>query len=187
MPNSEAGTRRSGGQLSIVLAAVAVVLIVGLLVWLNATSEPSEMMAIREAREADDTPPASPDGAPVPVTLQDFSANVATYVGQNIRLDNVPVAARMGTQAFWINLTGDVPFLVRISPELVQEGRTVDAGQRVTVEGVVQERTAEVLATWEAEGVITSPGQRAEAEFADRFLHARRVIPGGGAAPAGQE
>jgi hypothetical protein len=181
MANSEAGRRGSGSQLSVVLAALAVALILGFLVWLGMTSEPSEMMAIREAREADETPVATGD-EPTPVSIEEFSANVATYVGQHVRLDNVPVAARMGGQAFWINLTGDVPFLVRIDPALVEEGREVQAGQRVTVSGTVQERTDEVLAAWEQEGVIATPGQRAEAEFADRFLHARRIID----APAGQ-
>lgn len=175
MANTEIERRGSGRQLTLVWAGLAVVLIVVFLVWLGISSEPSEMALVREAREADATT-VSPD-APVPVTIEEFARNVDAQVGRAVRLDDVAIAARMGTRAFWINLPGDVPFLVQLTPELVQDGQQVQAGQVVSVAGIVHVRTDSVLAAWEEQGVIATAGQRAEAEFASHFIEASRITP----------
>lgn len=174
MANTDAERRGSRRQLTTVWAALAVVLLVGFMIWLAASSEPSEMVAIRELRDTDDMA-AQPGDQAIPVTVQAFSANVDGYRGQNIRIENASVLSRMGTQAFWIALQGDIPFLVRMSPELVAQGRQVDGGQRVHVAGIVYERTDSILSVWEQEGVVTSAGQRAEAEYAQTFLEARTI------------
>jgi hypothetical protein len=174
MANTEAERRGSRGQLTKVWAAVAVVLVIGFMIWLGASSEPSEMIAIREAR---DTLPARPTDEPTAVSVEQFSDDVDGYRGQNVRVENASVMSQMGTQAFWIALRGDTPFLVRMSPDLVAAGQQVQGGQRVHVAGIVHERTDSVLAAWEQEGVITSAGQRAEAEFAQTFLEARTITP----------
>jgi hypothetical protein len=173
MAKTTAGRGSSGSQLTLVWMALAILLVVGFMYWLAVSSEPSQMVMVQE--DGDDAPAVT--DAPTAVSLEEFAANPAQYRGRNIELEGVTVAARVGTQAFWINLANQ-PFLVRIAPSIVAEGRTVEGGQTVTISGPVFARTDSILTAWEQEGVITSEGQRMEVEFAESFLEARRIVAG---------
>jgi hypothetical protein len=175
MANTAAGRRGSGGQLTIVWMALAIVLVAGFLFWLAAASEPSNMVAIQEGR--DDAAPTMTD-APTRVAIDEFAAAPADYQNRNIELQNVTVASPIGQHAFWIDVGRGQPFLVRMTPEVVAEGRALRGGEVVTISGPVLARTDSVIAAWEQQGVITSEGQRMEVEFATTFLEARRVVAG---------
>jgi hypothetical protein len=155
--------------------AIAILLVVGLLFWLAANSEPSQVAAVREADEAAQP---SVDDSPAAVDVDEFAANPAAFRGRNVQLANVTVAAPIGTHAFWIDLPSGQPFLVRMAESVVAEGRTVRAGEVVSISGPVFERTAAVVSAWEQEGVITTEGQRMEVEFATDYIEARRVAGG---------
>jgi hypothetical protein len=170
MAKTAVARRDSRGQLTWVWMALAVVLIAGFMVWLGVSSEPSQLVAVREDGEA----VATPTDQPTPVEVDAFADNPAAFRGRHVELADLSVAARLGDQAFWANLPGNVPFLVRLSPELVADGRRVSSGDRVTIAGVVFERTDSVLVAWEQQGVITA-GQRDQAEFAADFIEARRI------------
>lgn len=177
MANTTAGRRGSGSQLTLVWMGIAIVLVIGLVYWLAVNSEPSRVAAIVE----EDTVAVADDGATV-VSADVFAGNPDQYRGQNVELRDVVVAAPIGNHAFWLDLPRQ-PFLVRMSPALVSEGRNVQSGDRVTVAGVVVERSDSVLAAWQNEGVISSEGQRLEMEFATTFIEARRVVAGQPTAP----
>jgi hypothetical protein len=175
MANSTAGRRSSGGQLTIVFMAIAIVLVVGFMYWLAVSSEPSQVAAVRE-NSGDEAPTI--DDSPAAVDTDQFAADPAAYRGRNVELQNVTVAAPIGTHAFWIDLPGGQPFLVRMAQSVVAEGRAVRAGETVSISGPVFERTDSVISAWQQEGVITTDGQRMEVEFAQNFIEARRVAGG---------
>jgi hypothetical protein len=174
MANTTTGRRGSGGQLTLVWMALALVLVAGFLYWLAANSEPSRMVAVEE--DAGEVAP-DPMAAGTQVGRDDFAANPDQYRGRTVELSDVEIAATIGAQAFWIDLPRQ-PFLVRLAPGAETQGVTIQPGQRVTIVGPVLARTDSVLAAWEREGVITSEGQRMEMEFATTFIEARRVVVG---------
>lgn len=174
MANTTAGRRGSGSQLTVVWMAIAIVLVVGLLFWLAANSEPSQVAAVREDTDAVPTM----EDSPATVSVDEFSANPTAFRGRNVQLENVTVAAPIGTHAFWIDLPGGQPFLVRMAPSVVAEGRAVQAGDRLSISGPVFERTDSLISAWQQEGVISTEGQRLEVEFATNYIEARRVASG---------
>jgi hypothetical protein len=151
----------------------SVVLVLGFLVWLGVTSEPSNLVAVREAaeEEVDDSAPAEA------VTGEQLQTDAAGLRGRMIRVAGMEVAGTIGQRAAWLQLPNGNPFLVVLPPEAAG---TLQYGQRVTVEGVVRERTDEALAQWESEGIVQSDGDRMQAEFASDYIEVRRVTQAGG-------
>lgn len=167
--------RKSAGQFSWLWMLATLVVVGAFMYWLAVTAEPSGPRVVEE----DDA--AETEVAAATVALEDLVAGLSNYVGTNVRLEGIPVASRLGTQAFWTATSTGTPFLIRLTPEAVAGGVTVDPGQTVTVVGRIFAMSDSVIAAWEQEGAIAGAGQRAEAEFATAFLEAR-VVAG---APAG--
>ncbi|MGH7476952.1 MAG: hypothetical protein ACRELD_11725 [Longimicrobiales bacterium] len=167
--------RQDGAGLSRILAVVAVVLIAGLLWWLAASSEPSSVQVVEapDDEEVEDTgPPATP------VTLADL-VTAEQYVGQRVRIEDIQVANRLGTQAFWTLLPNSVPFLVRLGETAAGSAAGIQSGGDVTVTGTVHLMTDSVLDAWTEAGALEGT-QRDEASFATTFLEASTVRPAGG-------
>jgi hypothetical protein len=111
-----------------------------------------------------------------------LAANPDGRTGQRVRLEEAPVQARLGEHAFWMELPGGVPYLVRMTPELVERAMVVNQGDKVNITGQVHQMTDSVIADWEANGVLQTEGERMQAEFATTFLEASRVrvtVPAG--------
>jgi hypothetical protein len=161
--------RKRAGQMTWLWMALALVLVAGFLVWLAVSSEPTPEVAVVE----DDAVDASAQT----LTLAEFARTPQQYAGQLIRVTDVPVASRMGSQAFWTQFPNEVPFLVKLSQALIDGGSTVQSGQTVHVTGRVMTMTDSVLAAWQETGAITDEMERAEAEFATAFLDAVQVTP----------
>lgn len=168
--------RSSPGSYTWIWMLVAVLMVGAFMVWLSIASEPSEVAVVSEedgnGDDADD-----PDA--VTVSVGDFAANPDGHTGQRVRLREAQVQARLGEQAFWMELPGGVPYLVRMMPEVVERAVTVNQGDRVDITGQVHEMSDSVIADWEANGVLRTEGERMQAEFATTYLEAHRVrIPG---------
>ena len=106
--------------------------------------------------------------------LATFAADPEAHTGHEIRLVNVPVDSRMGTQGFWLKLPNQGLYLVRGTAD---NAGTVQAGQNATVAGTVREMGDSVVAAWIEEGVITAD-QEMEARYATSWMDAWYVSTG---------
>lgn len=157
-------------------AGVAGLLVVGFMVWLTVSSEPSVVAEVQEdsAQPAPTAPP--PSGAEV-VTAQQFEDSVGSYAGREVALADVVVASKMGTQILWVELPSGATFPVK-AEAAAAEGVTPES--RVTVTGRVTETTAAVLDEWEASGVLEGEEQRTQVESGSYHIEASAIRPSGG-------
>ena len=107
------------------------------------------------------------------VDLATFSADPETHEGHEVRLANVPVDSRMGTQGFWLKLPNQGLYLVRGTAD---NTGSVQAGQTVTVAGTVRAMSDSVVTAWIEEGAITAD-QEMEARYATSYMDAWYVSP----------
>ncbi|MFO8175752.1 MAG: hypothetical protein R6T96_15825 [Longimicrobiales bacterium] len=159
------GSRRGfADKLSLPLMLLAFVLVGGFLYWLNLTAEPTEVEIVEET--ADEGPSAS-----AILDVEDFLGNPEGQIDAVVEVTNARVASRLGAQAFWIG-PDDAPYLVKMSPEVVQEGIAVPVESTVNITGTVYMMSDSVLNAWDSLGVFGNPGDRIVAEFATSFLEA---------------
>lgn len=140
-------SRRGASNLGTPLMILSFVLIGALMVWLNATAEPTQPPVIEEDDDSDTT-------FGVATTVQPGQLGTAPegLVGQRVRVEGT-IEGLVGSQTFFIS-TPSNPFLVRMDSALVARGMTVEATQRATIVGTVQERTDAVVAAWQEDGSI---------------------------------
>lgn len=157
-------TKSSGMNLAAPLMILAFLSIGGFLYWLNLSSAAyvEAFNEEREAMEAEETV----DGTPV--AMEDIQMDPAGWIGQEIRLEGIPVVSRVGSYAFWTEFPNQTPFLVRIA----QQGVVVETGWTADAVGQIYPMTDSVLDAWEAEGILADEDQRFEAEFATEFFQA---------------
>jgi hypothetical protein len=103
-----------------------------------------------------------------------FAADPEAHDGHEIRLANVPVDSRMGTQGFWLKLPNQGLYLVRGTAD---NAGSVQAGQNVTVAGTVRTMSDSVVTAWIDEGAITAD-QEMEARYATSYMDAWYVSSG---------
>lgn len=108
------------------------------------------------------------------VDLATFSADPEAHEGHEIRLADVPVDSRMGTEGFWLKLPNQGLYLVRGTAD---NAGAVQAGQRVTVAGTVRAMSDSVVTAWIEEGAITAD-QEMEARYATSYMDAWYVSSG---------
>ena len=171
------GSRRGFAEkLSLPLMVVAFLAVVGFLYWLNVTAEPTQVTIAEE-----DTGRRG-SGASAILDVADFLPNAAQYDGQVVEVLGARVASRLGPQAFWIG-PDEAPFLVKMTPELVETGSQILIEQRLNLVGTVHVMTDSAHAAWEAQGAFPNEGDRIVAEFAigSPFLEITFAeLPGGG-------
>lgn len=122
-----------------------------------------------------------PDAGVTAVTLLDLntSARLLELRGQEVRVENAPVVSAMGTQLFWVELTGGAPFLVKLDSALVASGMQAPSTGNYTIVGRVLEKNPALLATWQQAGVLRNEGDKLQAEFGTSYIEARRVAAPG--------
>lgn len=173
MANKEAGRSSPGSLYAKLWMVAAIVLMAAFMAWLAVTGEPSSLAVVEETGESAGLESSS-------VSLDEFEANVAQYVGQILSLTGLNVAGRVGDQAFWVELPSGTPYLVKMSDELVAEAFSVQSGDAVNLLGRVHQMTDSVVAAWEASGAIQDEVQKAEVQYATTFLEASRARVQGG-------
>lgn len=172
--------RGASGRYTWIWMVVAFLMVGGFMGWLAMTAEPSAVAVVEEAEE-------EPAAGVVTITTNDLMTNASGLKGQSVSLAEARVVGRLGTQAFWIELPNQSPYLIKLAPELVAGGFAVQSGQVVSVTGRIVTMTDSVLTAWQQEGVITDEGQKAEAEYVlnQTFLEAREARQAGSDAAAG--
>lgn len=158
-------------------AGVAGLLVVGFLVWLTATSEPSMVAEVQEDAAAEAVPPAAVPPAAEVVTAQQFEDSLGTYAGREVELADVVMVSKTGPQILWVELPSGATFPVKAD---VAAAEGVTPASRVTVTGRVAQKTAAVLDEWEASGVLDGEEQRTQAESGSYYIEASAIRPSGG-------
>jgi len=162
--------RAGSGASTTVMAGVAVVFILGLMIYLarSSTASVPAAPAVGDAGTGD-------MGAMAPaVAAATFGANIQSYVGQEIDLQGVTVAQVMSPEVIWVDVPtpqGSTPFPVKLAAGSVAPA----ANSTVNVEGRVLEKTDSVVNAWQASGAIQNADQRAQAEYGTYFLDAKAV------------
>ncbi len=173
------GSRRGfSDKLSLPLMVLAFLFVGGFLYWLSIKAVPTEVVIVEEEVHRS-------SGASAILDVVDFLADPEKYDGQVVEVNRAQIVNRLGEQAFWMG-TADAPFLVKMSPALLEAGPTIQVEQVVTVVGQVHILTDSVLTAWDALGTFPTETDRFLAEFAlnSPFLEAVSVeaqsSPGGG-------
>jgi hypothetical protein len=172
--------QKKGGNHTWIWATLAVVAVVGLMVWLASQDVATAPVAVEEDTAAEG---ATVAGNAEAAELPAIAADPAGFSGRPLSVTAVPVAATLGTRAFWADIPGANPFLVVVTPEAATPG-LIEAGQTVNLQGSVAAVTPELVDQWVQEGAV-QPASREEATFATHYLLADQLAAG--AAPAAQQ
>lgn len=169
------GSGGGGNAMTIVWAIVAIASVVGLMAWLLST-QGTTTQVVTEG-ETGDTLAAESGGATETAgeaaDLPSIGAAPDSYVGRNLQVSGVEVAAVLGNRGFWADVPGTNPFLVILEPD-VTDTAWLESGATVTVEGTVEPVTDATLDQWvQAEAI--RPAARDEASFATHYLRATGV------------
>jgi hypothetical protein len=168
--------QKSGGQKTWIFAILAVVLIIALMLWLASQSAEVGRIAAVEGDTVGATAPGGTDDPASTAETADLAAVSQApdqYLDRTIGLQNVAVAAALGPRAFWADIPGQNPFLVVMGANVTDVQMPV-SGQRLNLEGTVQEVTEEQLDAWVSSETLAS-GSRDEASFATHYLNATRA------------
>ena len=174
------GSRRGFAEnLTLPLMILAFVAVIGFLVWLNVTAEPTQVDIVEEEV-------ARISGASAILDVTDFLSGPGQYEGQIVEVTNARISSPLGPQAFWIGEPNDTPFLVKMGPELVEAGTQIMIEQRVTLVGTVRMMGDSAHVAWEAQGAFPNEGDMIVAEFAigSPFLEVTVIEAQGGAGGA---
>lgn len=167
-------SRRGAANLGMPLMIVAFLAMIGFLYWLRVQArehEAERQAAIEEQMAADSAENAL--GA-ITISADAIQMDASPYVGQMVKLENVPVASGLGQQGFWLEMPNKNPFLVSMSEAVKAEGVAVRPGEHATVIGTVRAMSDSVLNAWSTAGTI-GEGDRLAAEFATHYIDAARV------------
>ena len=166
---SEIGSRRGAAGIAPLLMIVSFLAMVGLLVWLGMTAEGTQPILIQETDLIDDSLAASS----VFVSIEDMGTSASQYVGQVVRLTEVPVISSVGAEAFFVELGAgglqSKPFLMKMSPDFMAQGGLLPQGEVTTLIGTVYAMSDSVVSDWSASGAI-SASDRLTVEFAAHFI-----------------
>jgi hypothetical protein len=149
----------------------------GFLYWLNVKAEPTQPPVVEEGEGEG---PALGGTAVEPGAL---AVTPQQYEGQTVRVENVNVSSPVGPRAFFVDLTPQHPFLVRMDSALVARGMAMPSG-RVSLVGTIHVMTDSIIDAWEADTSIRQ-ADRPVVEFASHFLVAQEIrsAAGGDQAP----
>lgn len=165
--------RKSTGSMSWLWMLVAILTVSGFMVWLGMSSEPAAVAVVDESLGSAAEELEIEAGQRI--ALDRAAAKPELYIGHEITLAEIPVSSRLGESAFWASASNGSPFLVKLSDELVADGKAVSEGQVVTVRGQVLAVDAEVLDSWASAGLLSSEGDRQVAEYATAYLEAAEL------------
>lgn len=165
--------QKDAGEKTWIWATVAVLAVVGLMLWL-ATQEKTDMgPAVMEDETTEATAGAGTDmPAAEPTELSEIATSPEDYMATTVAVERARVAATLGPRAFWADIPGQNPFLVVVSEDA--GNAEIASGERLDLEGAVAEVTPEIVDQWVESGTLNE-GARDEAEFATHYLQATRV------------
>ena len=165
--------RDKGGNLTWLWALLAVLAVIGLMVWLASQDVEEGPVAVEE--ESAVVAEGATTGAEA-AELTAIAAAPATFEGRPVQVNGVNVAASLGTRTFWADVPGANPFLVVLAPA-VANPEAAAIGSTVGLQGTVVPVTPELISEWVQQGALNE-GARAEAEFATHAIQAERLTAG---------
>jgi hypothetical protein len=158
--------QRSAARYTRLWMLLAILTVGGFLMWVSVNSEPREV-AVAEGAE----PEGPRDDRFEVIDPEEFAVDPQAYLGREVHLSELDVAAPMGSRAYWVTLPDGNLYLVKLG-ETIGEQVTAREGERLTVAGPIVAMSDSVVAAWTEEGAIATDGQRTEAEFAISFIEA---------------
>jgi hypothetical protein len=166
---------RGGSFISFGVAILAVGLFFAWLV----TREPPQAVAVVEPNGAANA------GEPIDesqVRLLDENAMANSSLldalqGEAVRMNNVAVAARLGTQMFWAELPAGDVYLVKLDDALVASGMEPPSSGRYNIVGRILPKNDATLTEWMQTGALQTENHRMQAELGPTYLEAQRVQP----------
>lgn len=169
--------QKPAGQLTWVWALAAIVAVIALMVWLASTRDLVTQTAVEtETTEAADSLAAAEAAGLEATELSAIGNTPDQFVDQEVRVQNVAVAAVLGDRGFWAEIPGANPFLMVVGPA-VSDVSWIAAGDTVSaLEGAVHPVTEEAVAEW-VEGEMIREGAAAEASFATHYLEVNTAEP----------
>lgn len=162
--------------------ALALLLVAALIWWLAANTQTTDVQIAEEGDVEEELLDATP------VTIEEIAEEGPSLYGTRIILPTATVTSRTGSEAFWVGGPEgqDLFLLVRMDSTSIAEGFAVESGDILGITGHFGQMSDSVADVWVEEGTL-SPPQRDEALFADRYLDAENIEPGGAELPPGVE
>jgi hypothetical protein len=170
---ADKASRRGAVNMGMPLMIVAFLIMLGFLYWLSlqARAQKAEE-AVKMQEAAAEKANTYPDAASV--MGAELQQDASPLVGKLVKTEPLPVASRLGTQGFWVELPNKNPFLVSMDDSLRADSISVQAGQKVTVVGTIWAMSDSALNSWVSSGTI-GEGDKLAAEFATHYLQAVHV------------
>ena len=163
--------QKKGTDLTWLWAAAAIIAVLALMAWLYSTRELVTTAAVTEGADT-----AGAEVATTPVTeLATIGMTPDQFVGQEVRVEGVPIAAVLGNRGFWAEIPGANPFLMIVDPA-VTDVAWVAAGDTVALQGTVQPVTEQGVNQW-VQAEMIRPGASAEASFATHYMQVTEAEP----------
>lgn len=170
---------KNRGGSSFISFGVAIVAVGLFFAWL-VTREPSQAVAVAEPNDT-----VANAGEPIDESqfrMLDESAMANSSLldalqGEAVRMNNVAVAARLGTQMFWAELPAGDVYLVKLDDALVASGMEPPSSGRYNIVGTILPKNDATLTEWMQTGALQTENHRMQAELGPTYLEAQRVRP----------
>lgn len=107
--------------------------------------------------------------------LDAIERNPSSYIDQTIEIDSVQVASALSSELFWTTTSNRFPILIRFRPQQLKGDVRDYGGRIVALSGRVKLMTDSVLEAWQDSGMLSTPDQIMEAEFATFFIDATLI------------
>lgn len=134
---------------SSVLLVVALAATVGFLYWVYDQAQSLDRTVTPEMADTTSTDTAG-------TAAERLARSPEQTIGRDVTLDSLEVAASLGRGVFTVSLSDTVAFPVLMGSDLIQQGATVYAGDRVDLEGRVYTFNDSIRSEWVSRGAVDS-------------------------------
>ncbi len=134
---------------SSVLLVVALAATAGFLYWVYDQAQSLDQTVTPEMADTTSTDTAGTDA-------ERLATSPEEAIGQDVTLDSLEVAGSLGRGVFTVSLNDTIDFPVLMGSQLIQQGATVYAGDRVDLEGRVYTFNDSIRTEWINRGAVDS-------------------------------
>lgn len=134
---------------SSVLLVVALAATAGFLYWVYDQAQSLDQTVTPEMADTTSTDTAGTDA-------ERLATSPEEAIGQDVALDSLEVAGSLGRGVFTVSLNDTIDFPVLMGSQLIQQGATVYAGDRVDLEGRVYTFNDSIRTEWINRGAVDS-------------------------------
>lgn len=134
---------------STVLLVVALAATAGFLYWVYDQAQSLDQTVTPEMADTTSTDTTGTDA-------ERLATSPEEVIGRDVTLDSLEVGGSLGRGVFTVSLNDSVDFPVLMGSELIQQGATVYAGDRVDLEGRVYTFNDSIRTEWVNRGAVDS-------------------------------